>query len=223
MMDDNSTGIDTDSRRHIEAILMVAEEPVPEGLLAQVLELPVADVAAALQVMADTLEREGRGFCLRHVAGGWRFYSHPASAAYVERFVRESENPRLSRAALETLAIVAYRQPISRAQVADVRGVNSDAVLRTLSLRGLIEPVGQDDGPGQAVLYGTNSTFLEKLGLRSLDELPPLSDFVPEASKAAEYDAALSQDRGESHPEIAARVRSKIAEARQESSEHSDR
>lgn len=198
--------------RHIEAILMVAEEPVPAGLLAQVLEIPVAEVTRGLRELAGGYESSGHGFCLREVAGGWRFYSHPESAAYVERFSHAAENPRLSRAALETLAIVAYRQPISRAQIAEVRGVNSDAVVRTLALRGLIEPVGHDEGPGHALLYGTTSTFLERMGLRSVDELPPLADFVPEAEKVAEYDAALSEG-GSDHPEIAARMREAIAEA----------
>lgn len=203
-----------DTTRHLEAILMVAEEPVPEGLLAQVLEVPVVDVREALAGLAARYETAGHGFCLRSVAGGWRFYSHPDSAAYVQRFVLESENPRLSRAAIETLAIVAYRQPISRAQVAEIRGVNCDAVMRTLTLRGLIEPAGHDDGPGQATLYATTPTFLERMGLGSLEELPPLAAYVPGPESPARWDAALADaETAAADPDIAARVRARIAEA----------
>lgn len=202
-------------RRHIEAILMVAEEPVPTGVLAQVLELPVSEILGCLNELAASYEDRGAGFCLREVAGGWRYYSHPDSAAYVERFVLAEENPRLSRAALETLAIVAYKQPISRGQVAEIRGVNCDAVVRTLVLRGLVEPVGVDEGPGQAALYGTTRTFLERLGLRSLADLPALADFVPEAEDAAEYDAVLGgNETGDT--EIAARVKDRIAALRRD-------
>lgn len=152
--------------------------------------------------------RRGHGFCLREVAGGWRFYSHPDSAAYVQRFVLESENPRLSKAALETLAIVAYRQPISRAQVAQIRGVNCDAVMRTLVLRGLIEVGGTDDGPGQAALYVTTPVFLERMGLRDIGELPPLAPFVPGPDAAARWDEALADtEAAAADPDIAARVR----------------
>jgi segregation and condensation protein B len=203
-----------ETTRNIEAILMVAEEPVASGLLAQVLEEPVAEVTAALHELASRYESRGHGFVLREIAGGWRFYSHPDAAPYVERFVLEAENPRLSRAALETLAIVAYRQPVSRAQITEVRGVNCDAVIRTLALRGLIEPVGVDEGPGQAALYGTTQAFLERMGLRSLDDLPPLADFVPEAETAAHYDEVLSAPQETADSDIAVRVRSKLAEAR---------
>lgn len=201
-----------ENRRHVEAILMVAEEPVEVGILAQVLEVAVGDVAAGLAAMAAGYEADGHGFCLREVAGGWRFYSHPDSAQYVQRFVLESENPRLSKAALETLAIVAYRQPISRAQVAQIRGVNCDAVMRTLVLRGLIEAAGVDDGPGQAALFATTPTFLERMGLRGLDELPPLAPFVPGPDDAARWDAALADGDAPADPDIARRIRSKLAE-----------
>ena len=198
--------IEIDDRRHIEAILMVAEAPIPEGVLAQVLEAPVDDIRDALGELRSNYEAESRGFVLREVAGGWRFYSHPDSAAHVERFVLTSHNPRLSAAALETLAIVAYRQPISRMQIGEIRGVNSDQVVRTLTLRGLVEPVAHDDGPGAAVLFGTTPTFLERMGLRSIEDMPPLADFVPPADKAAEYDAALGVDGGVGNPDIAARL-----------------
>ena len=119
------------------------------------------------------------------MGGGWRIYSHPAAAPWVERFVLSRQNPRLSAAALETLAVVAYKQPVSRGQIAAIRGVNVDGVVRTLVQRGLVAEVGRDAGPGQAVLLGTTVTFLEKLGLRDLSELPPLAEFVP-SSEAAE-------------------------------------
>jgi segregation and condensation protein B len=113
------------------------------------------------------------------VAGGYRFQSHPDLAAYVERFVLEGQSARLSAAALETLAIIAYKQPVSRAQVSAIRGVNVDGVVRTLCHRGYVEEVARDPGPGQAVLYGTTRLFLERLGLDTLDDLPSLGDFVP--------------------------------------------
>jgi segregation and condensation protein B len=172
---------DTDTRRAIEAVLLVAEEPVPPQLLAQLLEIGQDRVEAICTELAESYEAEGRGFQLARVAGGFRFQSHPDQAAYVERFVLEGQTSRLSAAALETLAIVAYKQPISRAQVAAIRGVNVDGVVRTLQARGYIEEVARDPGPGQAVLYGTSRTFLAKLGIDSLDDLPPLGQFVPGA------------------------------------------
>jgi segregation and condensation protein B len=175
--------IDTEqeARRAIEAVLMVAELPVDPQLLAQLLEVPVAKVAELCEAMAADYEEEGRGFQLIAVAGGWRFQSHADLAPYVERFVLEGQSARLSAAALETLAIVAYKQPVSRAQVAAIRGVNVDGVMRTLQQRGFIAEVGKDPGPGQAVLFGTTKLFLEKLGIDSLDALPPLGEFVPSA------------------------------------------
>ncbi len=171
--------VTTETRRAFEALLMVADEPIPAGLCAQLLEVSQAD----LDVLAETLVAEydaaDRGFVLRRVAGGYRYYSHPDMAAYVERFVLEGQSARLSNAALETLAIVAYKQPVSRGQVAEIRGVNVDSTLRTLVIRGYVGEVGRDPGPGQAVLYGTTPMFLEKLGLDGLSELPPLADFVP--------------------------------------------
>jgi segregation and condensation protein B len=169
----------TEEERAIEAILMVAEEPVEPQLLAQLLELSSSKVEELCATLATTYEADDRGFVLVRVAGGYRFQSHPDLAPYVERFVLEGQSARLSAAALETLAIVAYKQPVSRAQVAAIRGVNADGVLRTLQVRGYIEEVARDPGPGQAVLYGTSRMFLEKLGLDSLDDLPPLADFVP--------------------------------------------
>jgi segregation and condensation protein B len=173
------TAADTERRRALEAVLMVADEPVAPELLAQLLELSAAEVEALCAQMAAIYEAEERGFVLARVAGGYRFQSHPDLAPYVERFVLEGQSARLSAAALETLAIVAYKQPVSRGQVGAIRGVNVDAVMRTLQHRGYIAEVGRDPGPGQAVLYATTPLFLERLGLDSLDELPNLGQFVP--------------------------------------------
>ncbi len=183
--------------RHLEAILMVAEDPVPASMLAEVCEVPQTEIEAALQRLSEEYEQERRGFALRKVAGGWRFYSHPEEAAYVESFMVSQQDARLSAAALETLAIVAYKQPISRAQLAAIRGVNCDAVVRNLVVRGLVEEVGRDRGPGKAVLYGTTTRFLEQLGISSLEELPPLRDFAPEPGEAERIEAAL---RPTAHP-----------------------
>jgi segregation and condensation protein B len=185
-----------ETKRAIEAILMVAEQPVEARLLAQLLEVPAARVAELCAELAAEYEEQGRGFALVAVAGGWRFQSHADLSPYVERFVLEGQSARLSGAALETLAIVAYKQPVSRAQVAAIRGVNVDGVMRTLQVRGFIEEVGKDPGPGQAVLFGTTSLFLERLGLDRLEELPSLSAFVPGAEVVEHLEAGLRPDAG---------------------------
>ena len=167
--------------RAIEAVLMVAEEPVEPQLLAQLLEVSPARVEELCAELAADYEMGSRGFALVRVAGGYRFQSHPDLAPYVERFLLDGQPARLSGPALETLAIVAYKQPVSRAQVAAIRGVNADAVMRTLQQRGFVHEVGRDPGPGQALLYGTTQLFLEKLGLDSVRNLPALGDFVPDA------------------------------------------
>ncbi|GAA0392577.1 hypothetical protein GCM10009530_49880 [Microbispora corallina] len=166
-------------RAALEAVLMVVDEPVAEITLAQVLERPTGEIAKALRELSAEYTAAGRGFDLREVAGGWRFYTRAECAPLVERFVRDGQQARLTQAALETLAVVAYRQPVSRARVAAVRGVNSDGVMRTLVARGLVEEAGTDP-ESQAVLYRTTSYFLEKLGLKSLDELPELAPFLPD-------------------------------------------
>lgn len=167
--------------RAIEGIVLVATEPVPPTLLAQLLEIPVVEVERLCGRLAAEYDGAGRGFQLARVAGGYRYQTHPDVAPWVERFVLEGQSARLSAAALETLAIVAYKQPISRAQIAAVRGVDPDAVLRTLHGRGYVSEVARDPGPGQAVLWGTTPLFLEKLGLDSLADLPPIAAFVPGA------------------------------------------
>src|ERR1700735_3593656 len=166
-------------RASLEAIMLVADEPVSEVVIAQVLERPRAEVAGALRDLAASYAQEGRGFDLREVAGGWRFYTCEECAPVVERFVTDGQEVRLTQAALETLAVVAYRQPVSRARVSAVRGVNCDGVIRTLVLRGLVEEGGTDPETG-AILFRTTGYFLERLGMASLDELPELAPFLPE-------------------------------------------
>ncbi len=166
-------------RASLEAILLVADEPVTEVVLAQVLEVPRGDVEVALRELSAGYTAQGRGFDLREVAGGWRFYTRAECAPVVERFVRDGQEVRLTQASLETLAVVAYRQPVSRSRVSAVRGVNCDGVMRTLVLRGLVEEAGTEPETG-AILYRTTSYFLERLGLRSLDELPDLAPLLPD-------------------------------------------
>jgi segregation and condensation protein B len=170
---------ETNLRASLEAILLVADEPVPAVVLAQVLERPRNEVAAELCDLAAAYTAEGRGFELREIAGGWRFYTREDYAPVVERFVSDGQEVRLTQAALETLAVVAYRQPVSRARVSAVRGVNCDGVVRTLVLRGLVEEAGTDTETS-AILYRTTGYFLDRLGLASLDDLPDLAPFLPE-------------------------------------------
>jgi segregation and condensation protein B len=168
-----------DLRPALEAILMVVDEPVTELLLAQVLEQPTERISAELDALAEEYVAQRRGFELRRAAGGWRFYTHPGQAAYVERFVLDGQSVRLTQAALETLAVVAYKQPVTRSRISAIRGVNCDGVIRTLVTRGLIEECGTEPETG-AHLYRTSSLFLEKLGLDSVDQLPPLAPFLPD-------------------------------------------
>jgi segregation and condensation protein B len=163
----------------LEAILMVVDTPVTDAMLAEVLDRPREDVADALRALAGEYQAHDRGFELREVAGGWRFYSAASCAAYVERFVRDGAPARLTQASLETLAVVAYRQPVSRARISAVRGVNVEGVMRTLIGRGLIEEAGTEPESG-AILYRTTTYFLERLGLPSLDDLPELAPFLPD-------------------------------------------
>jgi segregation and condensation protein B len=166
-------------RMSLEAVLLVADEPVPEEALADVTQQPAAVVEAALRELAGAYTAERRGFDLREVAGGWRLYTRAECAPVVERFVSDGQEARLTQAALETLAIVAYRQPVSRARVSAVRGVNCDGVMRTLVLRGLVEESGNDPDTG-AILFRTSSYFLERLGLARLSDLPDLAPFLPD-------------------------------------------
>ncbi len=166
-------------RMSLEAVLLVADEPVPEQVLADVTGQPAPAVGAELRALADSYTAEQRGFDLRNVAGGWRLYTRDECAGVVQRFVGDSQEIRLTQAALETLAVVAYRQPVSRGRVSAVRGVNCDAVMRTLVLRGLVEEAGTDAETG-ATLFRTTGYFLERLGLAGLSELPDLTQFLPD-------------------------------------------
>jgi segregation and condensation protein B len=171
------------TRRSLEAILLVADEPVPAATLAELVGARLTQVESLLIDLAGEYAAQGRGFVLRAVAGGWRLYTHPATREVVEAYLRAGQQSRLTRAALETLAVIAYRQPVTRHQVAAVRGVNVDGVFRTLATRGLIHEVGHEEGPGQAALYATTPVFLEQLGLNSLDQLPPIKDYLPDGTE----------------------------------------
>jgi segregation and condensation protein B len=175
-------------RAALEAILLVVDEPVEEVVLAQILEQPTERVAAALAGLSAEYTAAGRGFDLRRAAGGWRLYTRAEQAPVVERFVLDGQQARLTQAALETLAVVAYRQPVTRSRIAAVRGVNSDGVIRTLLTRGLVEEAGAEPDSG-AYLYRTTSVFLEKLGLDSLEQLPPLAPLLPDDVEALDPDA----------------------------------
>ncbi|MFZ9629252.1 MAG: SMC-Scp complex subunit ScpB [Ilumatobacteraceae bacterium] len=186
--------VGADSVRAIEAIVLVAVEPVASEQLAQLLELPVATVEDLCGRLSATYVDAGHGFELVKVAGGWRYQTHADLSPYVERFLLDGQRARMSGAALETLAIIAYKQPLSRAQIASIRGVDPDGVIRTLQARGYVTEVGRDSGPGQAILYGTTPSFLEKLGLNSLGDLPPIAEFVPGAEVVEALEQGLRID-----------------------------
>ena len=177
--------------RSLEAILMVVDEPITELILAQITEVPTEIVTSALKALALSYEEQGRGFQLREIAGGWRFYSHPDQAPLVEKFVLDGQQSRLTQAALETLAVIAYRQPVSRARVSAIRGVNVEAVMKTLLTRGLVEERGVEPESG-AILYGTTSFFLEKIGVRGIEDLPALAPFLPDIDGLDEVLATLT-------------------------------
>lgn len=166
-------------RTALEAVLLVVDEPMGAGVLAAAVERPEPEVTAALAELAGEYAGQGRGFELRSVGGGWRLYTAPGCASYVERFLSSGQQARLTTAALETLAVVAYRQPVSRGRISAVRGVNVDSVLRTLASRGLVEEAGVD-ADGGAMLFRTTPYFLERLGLVSLAELPDLAPMLPD-------------------------------------------
>jgi segregation and condensation protein B len=198
----SGTGAAVDTRA-LEAVLFVSDEPLTPAVLSQALEVDrrtVEDLCAQLQA---ELEARSSGLVLRNVAGGWRLFTDPETQPVVERFVLSSRQARMTKAALETLAIVAYKQPVTRHQVSAIRGVNADGVLRALVDRGLIEEAGRDEGPGRPLLYATTPMFLERLGLASLATLPslaPLLDASAERADAADR-AADPQDAADDAPE----------------------
>ncbi len=168
------------ARAALEAVLMVIDEPVSTMSLASALELPVDDVDALLRELAADYTGEQRGFALRQVGGGWRIYSRSDYAQVVERFLLDGQHARLTQAALETLAVIAYKQPVTRSRIGAIRGVNVESVVRTLLARGLICEI-DDSGDGGAIRYGTTTYFLERMGLQSLDELPALAPYLPDS------------------------------------------
>ncbi len=184
----------TEDRKIVEAILLVADEPIPAGLIGEVLEKPRTEVEALLEELAAEYAGASRGFVLRRAAGGWRLYTHPDAAPWLERFVRGHQHTRLTGAALEVLAIIAYKGPISRSQIAEIRGVDSDGVVKTLLQRGLIAESGRDDAPGAPFLFTVSDTFLERMALDSTAQLPPLAGFMPDTEAVEDMEAKLSPD-----------------------------
>lgn len=180
-------------RGALEAILLIVDEPANPTVLAQVLATPEPEIVEMLHALRSDYDNAERGFELREIAGGWRLYTRAEFAPYVERFVLEGQQARLTQAALETLAVVAYRQPVSRTRVSAVRGVNVDGVMRTLVSRGLVEEAGADHESG-AILYQTSRYFLERLGLGDLTELPNLADFLPESTTIDALEDELSSE-----------------------------
>jgi segregation and condensation protein B len=199
--------VNDEARRAIEAVLMAATEPVEPQLLAQLVELPVAEVEGLCALLGA--EFAGRGFTLAKVAGGYRFQTHPDLAAYVERYLLEGRHARLSSAALETLAVIAYKQPVTRSQLSAVRGVDVDGVVRSLLDRGYIEELGREEGPGHPVRYGTTRLFLERLGIESLDKLPSLADLVPGSEVLDDLEARLRETARPTRPPALRRRRSR--------------
>ena len=164
----------------LEALLFVSDEPVSAVRLSKLLEASPGTVEAALANLAEEYREADRGFQLREVAGGWRFYTHPAHHDVIERYVLSWDTRRLSQAALEAMAVVAYHQPVARQGINAVRGVNSEGVIASLVEKGLVREVGRDKNAGNAILYGTTLNFLEKFGLKDISELPPLAEFAPD-------------------------------------------
>lgn len=192
--------------RTLEALFFVSDEPLAPSVLAQALDVDRRTVEALCDRLQRELEDRGSGLVLRNVAGGWRLYTHPDTAPVVEQFVLSSRQARLTKAALETLSIVAYKQPVTRHQVSGIRGVNSDGVLRALADRGLIEEAGRDDAPGRPVLYATTPGFLERLGLPSLASLPSLAPLLDPEGEAAIGVADADGDVDEAPPPPTARA-----------------
>lgn len=183
---------DTDKMNVVEALLFVSPEPLSAGAIAQTTGFEAGAVREILNRLAESYEKREGGLVLREVAGGFSFYSAPEAAPYIARLISSQVNPRLTRAALETMAIVAYLQPVSRGVVAEIRGVQSEGVMKTLEDRGLVKAVGRGGPPGYAALYGTTDRFLERFGLMSLDELPPLEEFAPDDETIEKIKRSLS-------------------------------
>ncbi|MDQ4142970.1 MAG: SMC-Scp complex subunit ScpB [Actinomycetota bacterium] len=180
------------NKKIVEAILLLADEPVPSRMIGEVLELPRSQVEGLLEALRDEYHQAERGFVLRQAAGGWRLYTSADCAPWLERFVRSESHARLSGAALEVLAIIAYRQPLSRTEIAEIRGVESDGVVKNLLNRGLIAEYGRDGRPGGPILFEVSELFLERMGIDSVEQLPPLADFMPDTEAVEDMEAKLS-------------------------------
>lgn len=188
----SKTVIDLDTLRGIlESLLFVADRPLNSGRLAQVTEMDESTVKKVLANLAEEYSRKNRGFQLREIGGGWRLYTHPGYASYVEKLVLSSDYRRLTQAALETLAIVAYKQPVARVEINAIRGVNAEAVLSSLIDKELIKEVGRENSPGQPILYGTTQQFLEAFGLKDISELPSLEEFAPDEKTCQQIEERL--------------------------------
>jgi segregation and condensation protein B len=184
--------VSVSERKIIESILLLADEPVPARVIGEVLERPRAEVEELLAKLADEYENEDRGWLLRETAGGWRLYTSPECAPWLEQFVMRHSHARLSGAALEVLAVIAYQGPVSRTQISELRGVDSDGVVKTLLQRSLIREAGHQAGPGAPALFCVSDEFLERMGLKSVDDLPPLVEFMPPAEEVGDMEAKLS-------------------------------
>ena len=184
-MTTTNTSTTASTRGALEALLFVSDEPVSTSRLATILELDGKEVNETLHELAESYAADDRGFQLREVAGGWRLYTHPAYAPVIEAYVLSWDTRKLSQAALEALSVIAYKQPVTRAGINAVRGVNSESVISSLIEKGLVRELGRDAKAGNAILYGTTNTFLEKFGLKSIEDLPPLEDYAPDAQTQA--------------------------------------
>jgi segregation and condensation protein B len=191
-------------RGAVEALLFVSDEPVSAARLARVLDAAPGEVESVLAELAEEYRVAERGFQLREVAGGWRLYTHPAHHDVIEQYVLSWDTRRLSQAALEALAVIAYHQPVTRNGVNAVRGVNSEGVIASLVEKGLVREVGRDRNQGNAILYGTTRAFLEKFGLKDITELPPLEEFAPDTETAHAIRDRLSAGESSFEPPVAA-------------------
>ncbi|MCL2024213.1 MAG: SMC-Scp complex subunit ScpB [Coriobacteriia bacterium] len=188
MSSENKTAVEdvtsgNDTTGALEALLFVSDEPTSAATFAEMLGVETTEVTRTLKALRDEYETDRRGFQLREVAGGWRFYSNPTYHEIIERYVLSWDTRRLSQAALETLAVIAYRQPVTRGGINAVRGVNSEAVVSSLVEKGLVREAGRDKASGNAILYATTKSFLEKFGLKSTKDLPPIEEFMPSVSE----------------------------------------
>ena len=192
-----STTDDRNLQSQVEALLFVSDEPVSAAKLSAILDVSPSAVDSVLVSLTEEYQSANRGFQLREVAGGWRLYTHPAHHELVEQYVLSWDTRRLSQAALETLAVVAYHQPVTRGGVNAIRGVNSEGVIASLIEKGLVREVGRDRNQNNAIIYATTTTFLEKFGLRDITELPPLEEFAPDAGTQSAIKTRLGIDESQ--------------------------